>query len=156
MLHLETVSPTLLRIIQAVSEEPFFENFRLVGGTALSLHLGHIAALKLEAVINRKEEKDFRDIHALLKFFSMADLLKFFHERYSNFSTRLVTDHLLAAPFVERDQSIELLSDTLWENICVEITQSVANYYEEGAKNREQLEQNRLKQRIEALKNKKD
>jgi predicted nucleotidyltransferase len=92
-----------LNIIKTVCKDPFFKDFRLVGGTALSLHLGHrksvdirladlpdIAALKMEAIINRKEEKDFRDIHALLQKFKLADLLVFFSERYPHFSPRLV------------------------------------------------------------------
>lgn len=41
MFHLETVSPALLKIIRAVSSDPVFQDFRLVGGTALSLILGH-------------------------------------------------------------------------------------------------------------------
>ncbi len=41
MLHFQTVAPTLLKIIQTISAEPFFQSFRLVGGTALSLQLGH-------------------------------------------------------------------------------------------------------------------
>jgi hypothetical protein len=43
--------------------------------------LPDIAALKLEAVVNRKEEKDFRDIHALLSVFSLVELLEFYHAR---------------------------------------------------------------------------
>jgi Nucleotidyl transferase AbiEii toxin, Type IV TA system len=231
MLHYETVSPTLLKIIKAVCSVPFFENFRLVGGTALSLYLGHrksvdadffsnmafdqptsiailseslpgfmvtkrsvhgyaavyeqvkldlytwsvdfrlpaveaddirlaalpdIAALKMEAIINRKEEKDFRDLHALLQRFSLADLLQFFSERYPHFSARLVTDHLLAAPFIERDQSIELLNDASWESIGSDITQAVQHYYEEGTKLREQQAEERIRQRIESLKQQND
>lgn len=48
MLHLETVSPALLKIIKAVSDEPMFQDFRLVGGTALSLQLGHRTSVDAE------------------------------------------------------------------------------------------------------------
>jgi hypothetical protein len=231
MLHYETVSPTLLKIIETICGESTFDAFRLVGGTALSLHLGHrksvdadffsdqpfdhahsvarltailpgfmvvkqsihgyaavyqqvkidvytwqtqfllpavlvngirladlpeIAALKFEAIINRKEEKDFRDVYALLQKFSLADLLGFFRERYPNYSPRLVTDHLLAAPYVERDLGIELITDIPWEQVGVGITSAVQHYYEESIRNREQQEQDRLRQRIEALKKGRD
>jgi predicted nucleotidyltransferase component of viral defense system len=41
MLHYKTVSPELLKVIQIVSKADAFAPFRLVGGTALSLYLGH-------------------------------------------------------------------------------------------------------------------
>jgi predicted nucleotidyltransferase len=37
--------------------------------------LPDIAALRLEAITNRKEEKDFRDVHTLLQQFSLEELL---------------------------------------------------------------------------------
>ena len=227
MLYFQTVTPTLLKIIRAVSGEPSLRDFRLVGGTALSLYLGHrksvdadffsnkdfdkdeanivlsrllpgfmvlrksahgfaamyeqvkmdmytwqmpfllpavetdgirmaalpdIAALKLEAVSNRKEEKDFRDIHALLQRFSLAELLGFFRERYPNHSPRIVTDHLLAAPFVERDPTIGLFSSDPWEIIGADIVGAVTAFYEESTRNRARLEEERLRQRLDNLK----
>ncbi len=173
MLYFETVSPTLLKIIQAISSEPVFGDYRLVGGTALSLYMGHrqsvdayffsnnafdvrekeaalvrllpgfsilkesphgfagiyegvkldlytwnvpfllpsvemegirmaampdIVALKLDAVIEWKEEKDYRDIHALLSKYSLAKMLAFYKERIPHRDLRLVVDHLSAAP----------------------------------------------------------
>ncbi len=41
MLHFETVSPQLLNILLKLMEAPLFDSFRLVGGTNLSLRLGH-------------------------------------------------------------------------------------------------------------------
>jgi len=41
MLHLETVSEDLQRLIQAICQRPELQEFRLVGGTALRLFLGH-------------------------------------------------------------------------------------------------------------------
>jgi hypothetical protein len=41
MLYLQTITPALLKIIRSISASPFFQAFRLVGGTGLSLQLGH-------------------------------------------------------------------------------------------------------------------
>ena len=41
MLHKETVSPELFRLIQDLCGHPELDNFVLVGGTALSLQIGH-------------------------------------------------------------------------------------------------------------------
>ena len=231
MLHLQTVTPTLLKIIRAVCAAPFFQNFRLVGGTALSLHLGHrqsvdadffsnenfeteeafrvlseilpsftilkqsahgfaamyegvkldiytwgapfklppiekegirmadlpdVASLKFEAIINRKEEKDFRDIYALLQRFSLEQLLGFFHQRYPHHSMRVPTDHLLAAPYVERDTSIVLFQKLEWEELSSAIVEAVRYYYEEKKRKKEELEFERLQKRMEQVKKKKE
>ena len=230
MLHLQTVTPALLNIIRTISAEPFFQPFRLVGGTGLSLQLGHrisvdadffsnkafdqeeamvvlsrilpgflllkksahgfagihegvkidlytwgmsfllppteaegmrlaalpdVAALKFEAIINRKEEKDFRDVHALLHRFSMAELIGFFQERYPHHNPKMLTDHLLAAPFVERDLTIPLFTQITWEQLCTEIVRAVGNFYEEKRKYREEVEKERLRQRFDEIQKRK-
>ncbi len=227
MLYLQTVAPHLLKIIRAVSAAPFFEQFRLVGGTALSLHLGHrqsvdadffssqdfdldgaiqelssilpgflvlkmsthgfagihqgvkidlytwgvsfllppiqeegirladlpdVASLKLEAIINRKEEKDFRDVHALLQKFTLGELLGFFKDRYPHYSPRMVTDHLLAVRHVERDKSIKLVKEISWEEVESELVGSVRQFYEEKARLLKAKEENELKHRLEEIK----
>ncbi len=228
MLHIETVTPALLGIIRNVCAEPFFDQFRLVGGTALSLDLGHrmsvdadfftnepfekeeamqvlqkilpnfmvlkssphgfagtyqgikmdmytwgmpfllpaietegirkadirdIAALKLEAIIQRKEEKDFRDVHALLKKFSLSELIDFFKTRYPHHNAKMLTDHLLAASYIERDLSVYLFDETSWEQVGLDIEQVVKNFYQTMKAQKEQAEKDSLRQRIEAIKN---
>jgi len=118
--------------------------------------LPDIAALKLEAITNRKEEKDFRDIHALLMRYKLADLIRFFQERYPNHSPRILTDHLLAAPYVERDLTIRLLTDDSWEKIGSDIVQAVTSFYEEGARERAMREEASFQQRLDELKKRKD
>ncbi len=231
MLHFQTVTPTLLTIIRTVSEESFFQPFRLVGGTCLSLQLGHrmsvdadffanepfdkeeatailarllpgflllkksahgfagafegvkldlytwgapfllppievegirmadlrdVAALKLEAITNRKEEKDFRDVHVLLQRFSLAELIDFFREHYPHHNPKMLTDHLLAAPFVERDLSIPLFTEVSWEKLGADIVQAVGDFYEEKRRQREELEAERLRQRFEEIQKRKE
>jgi hypothetical protein len=228
MLHNQTVTPALLSIIQAICAEPFFQSFRLVGGTALSLDLGHrmsvdadffsnesfdispatrilstvlpnfivlkssphgfaatsqgvkidiytwgvpflhppietegirkadirdIAALKLEAIIQRKEEKDFRDAHALLQRFSLAELIDFFKQHYPHHNPKMLTDHLLAASFVEHDETILLLNDISWEQISADIQVAVKGYYQALKTQKEASEAEALQKRIEAIRN---
>lgn len=206
MLYLETVSPALLKIVQAVSAEPAFAPFRLVGGTALSLYLGHresvdadffctdefnkrtagerladilpgilnlhesphgfawvfenvkidlytwrmpflhpavesngirlaaiedVAALKLDAIVQRKEEKDYRDAHALLTRFSLSRLLAIYREHYPNNSSRIVVDHLAAVEHIPHDDSIRLLRPAPWEQVVQGIQASIKTYFSE-------------------------
>ena len=228
---LQTVAPPLLNLIRTITAEPFFSGFRLVGGTCLSLHLGHrmsvdadfftndafdkaaairllsgrlpgfmvlkqsnhgfaamyeqvkldlytwqtpflmpaveeagtrlaalpdVAALKLEAIFNRKEEKDYRDVYALLQKYQLSELLQFFRERYPNQSPRLLTDHLLAAPYVERDQSLRLLTDETWEMVGQQLVESVRSFYEDETKKRVAINDDQLRQRLAEIQKRKE
>ncbi len=48
MLHREAVSPELLDILEFLSEQKELEPFRLVGGTALALQIGHRKSIDLD------------------------------------------------------------------------------------------------------------
>ena len=48
MIHLKTVDPELMRILRLLMSEPLFGNFRLVGGTALSLQIGHRKSIDID------------------------------------------------------------------------------------------------------------
>lgn len=48
MLRKETVEPATLGLLRAIVAEPHFNQFRLVGGTALSLLLGHRKSIDLD------------------------------------------------------------------------------------------------------------
>jgi hypothetical protein len=48
MLHKETVAPTTLELIKTLQEDKTFESFFLVGGTALSLQIGHRISIDID------------------------------------------------------------------------------------------------------------
>lgn len=48
MLHKETVDPSTLELIQRICRDPLFNNFHLVGGTALALQLGHRKSVDID------------------------------------------------------------------------------------------------------------
>lgn len=48
MLYKETVSPELFTIIQQLCQQPSLETFVLVGGTALSLQIGHRRSIDID------------------------------------------------------------------------------------------------------------
>lgn len=51
-LHYETVTPLLKRVLNDVMENPIFEPFCLVGGTSLSLRLGHRKSVDIDLFTN--------------------------------------------------------------------------------------------------------
>lgn len=48
MLQTQTVVPELLELLKKIMEEPLFKNFNLVGGTALSLQIGHRNSIDID------------------------------------------------------------------------------------------------------------
>lgn len=48
MLHKETVSPATLELLKTLMNDPLFSGFFLVGGTALSLQIGHRKSIDLD------------------------------------------------------------------------------------------------------------
>lgn len=58
MLHLETVEPHTFSILKEVQSIPELSDFSLVGGTALSLHLGHRVSRNLDFFSNISFDND--------------------------------------------------------------------------------------------------
>jgi hypothetical protein len=52
MLHLETVNDELLRLAQKLSDFPELSQYRMVGGTAVALHLGHRKSVDIDFFTN--------------------------------------------------------------------------------------------------------
>lgn len=48
MLHYNTVTPTLVKILHEIMDCSLFDSFRLVGGTSLSLRLGHRKSVDID------------------------------------------------------------------------------------------------------------
>jgi hypothetical protein len=53
MLSLETVSPELLALTKKLMQDEKLQNFRLVGGTALALQLGHRKSIDIDLFHNK-------------------------------------------------------------------------------------------------------
>ncbi|MBT1710614.1 nucleotidyl transferase AbiEii/AbiGii toxin family protein [Fulvivirgaceae bacterium PWU5] len=57
MLHSETVTSDLLSIAQQLCDNPRLNMFRIVGGTAISLHLGHRKSVDIDFFTCEKVNK---------------------------------------------------------------------------------------------------
>ncbi|MBY0433520.1 MAG: nucleotidyl transferase AbiEii/AbiGii toxin family protein [Cyclobacteriaceae bacterium] len=58
MLHKETVTPALLRLASVVTGIPELSSFRMVGGTAIALQLGHRKSIDIDFFSNEKTDKN--------------------------------------------------------------------------------------------------
>ena len=66
MLHTESVSVDLLNVAKQLCALPALSSFRLVGGTAIALHLGHRKSIDIDLFPNKKLSKDLvrKTLHA--------------------------------------------------------------------------------------------
>src|ERR1700748_1281148 len=68
MLHWNTVAPVLKDGLLLFMRSPIFEDFRLVGGTALSLHKGHRISVDIDLFTDIEYGKvDFGEIDKFLQ-----------------------------------------------------------------------------------------
>ena len=58
MLRKETVSPELLKVLLELMKVDFLKKFRLVGGTALSLQLGHRSSIDIDLFTDKAFNKE--------------------------------------------------------------------------------------------------
>ena len=57
MLQTKAVQPALLELLKRIMTDPFFGNFRLVGGTALALQMDHRITANLDFFEKRSCKK---------------------------------------------------------------------------------------------------
>lgn len=67
-LYWNTVAPLLKNVLQDIILEPLFEPFRLVGGTSLSLQLGHRMSVDIDLFTDSEYGSiDFKDLREFLE-----------------------------------------------------------------------------------------
>ena len=90
-----------------------------------------IAAYKLDAIVGRKTEKDYRDVAELLTQYSLSEMLGFYREKYPYNNPKLVVDHLAAVQHVQADETLFLLKEKPWLNVETAILSSLTHYVNE-------------------------
>ena len=85
MLHLETVEPRALSVLNQLLEMPEMQGFSLVGGTALSLLYGHRISVDLDLFSNKPFENNVI-INALEKKFKSSFVNRSTNPRFGIFS----------------------------------------------------------------------
>ena len=102
----------LLRSVRIVEDVPLYS-------------LEDIAAMKLNAIANRGAKKDFHDIYALLKYFTLQDMFGFFQQKYEQMNSMTVLKSLVY--FEDADQEPDPLSleNTSWADIKNELVKQI-------------------------------
>lgn len=84
-----------------------------------------IAAMKINAVINRGTKKDFVDIYFLLQKYSLEDILSIYKKKYNAVDCQLALRSLVYFDDAENDVMPRMLINTDWETVKKEITSQV-------------------------------
>jgi len=88
-----------------------------------------ISAMKLAAITNRGSKKDFVDLYFLLKQFSLAEMLKFYIQKYHDGSEYLVLKSLTYFEDAEKDQCLEMINPLDWNEVKTTIKKAVITYH---------------------------
>jgi predicted nucleotidyltransferase component of viral defense system len=111
MLHKQTASPFLIEILTKLMEQPVLSNFRLAGGTGLSLQLGHRKSIDIDLFSD--EEFNIDSLKRIIrKEFTKADIrtLSFgisFYIPYDTENRELKVDIMETDKFIRPVQNIE-------------------------------------------------
>lgn len=96
-----------------------------------------VAAMKINAVIGRGTQKDFYDIHELLKYCTLKEMLEAYQEKYKMDNTAMAERSLLyfedAHDMKNMDNQVIILNGTKWS----EVKRSVSDAYQQFRNNRD-------------------
>jgi len=80
-----------------------------------------IAAMKINAVVGRGTQKDFYDLHELLRHFALAEMLEAYRNKYQMDNTAMAERSLLyfedAHDMKNRDNQVVILNGTKWNEV---------------------------------------
>lgn len=92
-----------------------------------------IAAMKLNAIAGRGSKKDFIDLYFLLHSFSLAEMIGFYKDKYTEGSEFLVMKSLLWFEDADNEPEVKMLSNQTWPEIKQEISRVTRAYIKQAS-----------------------
>lgn len=118
--------------------------------------LEDIAAFKLDAIVRRKEKKDYVDIAVLLDKFSFGQMLDFYREKFPMNDKRLVLTQILDTEGLEKSVDPQMLIDLSPEKAFQQIEQKVQAFTQEIVEKKNLTEQERWNKISDMIKKRQD
>jgi len=87
-----------------------------------------IAAMKINAIEGRGSKKDFIDIYSLLQHYSLDELLKFYSQKYPNYSIYRALMSLTYFADADPKDTPTLFMDVTWDEMKTFIKQKVVDF----------------------------
>jgi hypothetical protein len=99
---------------------------RIEGITFLSVK--DIIPMKLQAVSNRNAKKDYWDIAALLRLYSLDEMLQLFKTKFPQIDTGFIIHSLTDFEKADTEFDPDSLNNTTWEEVKLLLTNEVIKY----------------------------
>ncbi len=101
-----------------------------------------IAAMKINAVVGRGTQKDFYDIHELLKHYSLSEMLGAYQKKYQIDNTAMAERSLLyfedAHDLRNRDNQVIILNGVKWQDVIKRLSAAYQHFRNNKRKNLDQ------------------
>jgi len=117
--------------------------------------LEDIAAFKLDAIIMRKEKKDFWDIDILITKFGFENIVLFYKHKYPYNDIKIVMDAFAEIDLADNSRDPVLIIPKNWVTIKSDIKKSWHTFKNNKLLLKEKEKQERIRKAEELLKNKK-
>lgn len=88
-----------------------------------------ILAMKLHATTSRRTKKDFYDIALLLEYFTIADGISLFEEKYPEYDSSSVIKQLVSFEEADKSDNPEMLIPLTWQQVKETITAAAGEYW---------------------------
>lgn len=110
--HIHSIKVDIVKITQKIIRTP-----ELTDGVRMYSN-EDIAAMKINALLGRGQKKDFFDLCQLLKIFSLEDIIKFYHEKYTD-QHLLISIPSALTYFTDAEESPDPVSldGMTWKNV---------------------------------------
>ncbi|MEO8711318.1 MAG: nucleotidyl transferase AbiEii/AbiGii toxin family protein [Parafilimonas sp.] len=106
---------------------PWLQPFDFIEGTRL-LSIEDIIPMKLQAASNRNAKKDYWDIAALLKNFSLDEMLKIFTSKFPQVDIGFIIHSLTDFEKADTEPDPDATNKITWENVKDQLVNAVKQY----------------------------
>jgi Nucleotidyl transferase AbiEii toxin, Type IV TA system len=93
-----------------------------------TLHTEEIIAMKIFAILQRGEKKDYMDIATLLNQYSLNQIISFYQERHKGSDAAVVLRFLSSFSDIEKQPDPVMLNGLTWQDAKEVIISAVKNY----------------------------
>lgn len=122
---------------------PFIRELNIIDDIRLA-SIEDIAAYKLDAIIKRKEKKDFWDIEKLMDVFTFGDMFTFYKQKFIYNDIKIVLDALSGIDSADESEEPIKIGEKTWEEVKNNLKSSWTNFKINKIKEKEQDKLDRI------------
>lgn len=128
MLYENTVAPATLGLLKELMQMEELQPVEIVHGIRFA-SMPDIAAMKLNAITRRGNQKDYFDLSELLDHYSLSEMLQFFTDKYTVNDIGFVIRSLVYFEEANRSKDPIMLKNITWQQVKDKIERAVQDYW---------------------------